>query len=443
VTGFDIIFFWVARMIMFGLVGMEGVVPFHQVYIHGLVRDANGQKMSKSKGNILDPLDIIDGIDLEALVEKRTGNMMQPHLAEKIEKQTRKEFPDGIPSYGTDALRYTFASLASTGRDVRFDLKRVEGYRNFCNKLWNATRYVMMNVEGQDVGLDNDEYELSLADRWIISSLQRVEADVSEHLDGYRFDLAANAIYEFAWNEYCDWYVELAKPALQGDTSDAQKRGTRRTLVRVLSTILRLAHPLMPYITEELWQKVGPLAGSEHASIMVAPYPVSQPEKIDAEAEAEIDWIKQFVLGVRKIRAEMDIAPGKPLPVLVAPSDATDAQRAEDHGSLIKFLARVESIDILAAGDEAPESAPALIGDTQILIPMSGLIDKDAEVSRLQKEIAKLEAEIKRLSGKLNNEQFVAKAPEAVVAKERERLAETESSKQQLADQLAKIQSMD
>ena len=442
VTGFDIIFFWVARMIMFGLVGMEGKVPFHQVYIHGLVRDASGAKMSKSKGNILDPLDIIDGIDLEALVEKRTGNMMQPHLAEKIEKQTRKEFPDGIPSYGTDALRFTFASLASTGRDVRFDLKRVEGYRNFCNKLWNASRYVMMNVEDQDVGLGDEPVELSVADRWIISELQRVEAVIGEHIDNYRFDLAASAIYEFAWNEYCDWYVELAKPALLGDSSDVQKRGTRRTLVRVLGAILRLTHPLMPYITEELWQKIGPLTGSEHESIMIAPYPVSQAEKIDAEAEAEIEWVKQFVLGVRKIRAEMDIAPGKLLSVLLGNSSDSDRTRAENHMTLIKSVARIESITALHNGETAPESATALIGELQILIPLSGLIDKDAEVARLQKEIAKLDGEIKRLGGKLSNEQFVAKAPEAVVAKERERLAEVESAHQQLCEQLEKIQKM-
>ena len=442
VTGFDIIFFWVARMIMFGLVGMEGKVPFHQVYIHGLVRDANGAKMSKSKGNILDPLDIIDGIELEALVQKRTGNMMQPHLAEKIEKQTRKEFPDGIPSYGTDALRFTFASLASTGRDVRFDLKRVEGYRNFCNKLWNASRYVMMNVEGQDVGLGDEPVELSLADRWIRSRLQHVEKEIGEHIDAYRFDLAASAIYEFAWNEYCDWYVELAKPALLGDSNDAQKRGTRRTLVRVLGAILRLAHPMMPYITEELWQKIGPLSGSDCESIMIAPYPITDDSKVDAEAEAEIEWVKEFVLGVRKIRAEMDIAPGKLLPVLLGNSSESDSARAQQHSTLIQSLARVESITVLTEGENAPESATALIGELQILIPLSGLIDKEAEIARLQKEIGKLDGEIKRLGGKLGNEQFVAKAPDAVVAKERERLAETESAHQQLRDQLNKIQAM-
>ncbi|MEM7210049.1 MAG: valine--tRNA ligase [Pseudomonadota bacterium] len=442
VTGFDIIFFWVARMIMFGLVGMEGKVPFHQVYIHGLVRDANGAKMSKSKGNILDPLDIIDGIDLESLVTKRTGNMMQPHLAEKIEKQTRKEFPEGIPGYGTDALRYTFASLASTGRDVRFDLKRVEGYRNFCNKLWNATRYVMMNVEGEDVGLGDAAVELSVADRWIVSQLQHVESAVAEHIDDYRFDLAANAIYDFAWNEYCDWYVELVKPVLTGDASDEQKRGTRRTLIRVLGAILRLAHPLMPYITEELWQKVGPLTGIDSESIMIAPFPTAEAHKIDDAAAGEIEWVKQFVLGVRKIRAEMDIAPGKPLPVILANSSDSDRTRAEQHAVLIQSLGRVESIDALADGDAAPESATALIGELQILIPLSGLIDKDAEIARLQKEIGRLDVEIKRLSGKLGNEQFVAKAPEAVVAKERERLAETETASAQLGDQLAKIQAI-
>ena len=326
VTGFDIIFFWVARMIMFGTKFMDGEVPFKEVYIHGLVRDANGQKMSKSKGNVLDPLDIIDGITLDELLEKRTANMMQEHLAEKIAKQTRKEFADGIPGFGTDALRFTFAILASTGRDIRFDLKRVEGYRNFCNKLWNATRYVLMNTEDFDASkATDDNVELSLADQWIISLLQQLEQQVAGHLDNYRLDLAAKEIYEFAWNEYCDWYLELAKPGLVGAISgndrqtqitDAQKLGTQRTLLRVLEALLRLSHPMMPYITEELWQKVAPKAGISGDTIMQQPFPVCDPNRIDTEAVTEVEWIKSFILGIRKIRAEYDIAPGKALPVL-------------------------------------------------------------------------------------------------------------------------------
>lgn len=307
--------------------------------------------MSKSKGNILDPLDIIDGVELEPLVAKRTGNMMQPHLVEKIEQQTRQEFPNGIPSYGTDALRFTFASLASTGRDVRFDLKRVEGYRNFCNKLWNASRYVMMNVGGQDVGLTDNPCELSVADHWIISRLQRVEADIHQHFDSYRFDLAAQAIYDFTWNEYCDWYLELAKPTLLGSTEEAQKCGTRRTLVRVLGTILRLCHPLMPYITEELWQRIRPLSGFKQKSIMLAPYPVSQSEKIDLQAEADIEWAKQFIMGVRKIRAEMDIPPGKALPLLLENGDGHDKKRTTAYQTLLKTLAsRIDPLATNRAG---------------------------------------------------------------------------------------------
>ena len=317
VTGFDIIFFWVARMIMMGLKFMDEV-PFHEVYVHGLVRDSFGQKMSKSKGNVLDPIDLIDGIALEDLVTKRTANMMQPELAAKIEKQTRKEFPDGIPAFGTDAVRFTFAALASTGRDVRFDLNRVEGYRNFCNKLWNATRYVMMQTEDKDTGIDNDDVALSLADRWIISRLQHIEASVATHIEKYRFDLAANELYSFVWEDYCDWYLELSKPVLFNEaTPENAQRGTRRTLVRVLETILRLTHPIMPFITEELWQRVAPLAGKSGDTIMTQPWPMSDANKIDSAAETELEWVKSFITGVRKIRSERDLAPGKPLAVLL------------------------------------------------------------------------------------------------------------------------------
>jgi len=398
VTGFDIIFFWVARMIMFGTKFMDGEVPFKEVYIHGLVRDANGQKMSKSKGNVLDPLDIIDGITLDALLEKRTANMMQEHLAEKIAKQTRKEFADGIDGYGTDALRFTFAILASTGRDIRFDLKRVEGYRNFCNKLWNATRYVLMNTESFDASKANDtDIELSLADKWIISLLQQLELQVAGHLDNYRLDLAAKEIYEFAWNEYCDWYLELAKPVLGGDEQSqipqAQKLGTQRTLLRVLEALLRLSHPFMPYITEELWQKVAPKAGISGDTIMQQPYPVCDPDRIDKHAVAEVEWIKSFILGIRKIRAEYDIAPGKPLPVLCENASAENKDRVERHTGLLQALAKTEAINVLADSDAAPESATALVGEMRILIPLAGLIDPVAENKRLDRESDRLSKE--------------------------------------------------
>jgi valyl-tRNA synthetase len=439
VTGFDIIFFWVARMIMMTL-KFTGEVPFKQVYVHGLVRDGEGQKMSKSKGNVLDPIDLIDGIQLEDLVSKRTYGMMQPEKAAKIEKSTRRQFPDGIDPYGTDAIRFTFASLASTGRDIRFDLQRAEGYRNFCNKIWNATRYVLMNTEGFDTGVDESQpFELSLADRWITSRLQQVEAEVQKHIDSYRFDLAANAMYEFTWNEYCDWYLELAKPILNKDSSDEAKRGTRRTLVRVLEALLRMMHPVMPFITEEAWQAVAPLAGKEGNTIMLQPYPEADESKIDAAAIAELEWVKSFIVGVRKIRSEMDIAPSKPLPVLLASLSKQDTTWLENNRLFLQTLAKLESIEILTDEANAPESAVALVGEMKVLIPMAGLIDKDAEMARLTKEIDKLKGEIKRLSGKLNNESFVAKAPEAVVAKEREKLAENETALNNLEAQYDKI----
>ena len=439
VTGFDIIFFWVARMIMMTL-KFTGEVPFKQVYVHGLVRDGEGQKMSKSKGNVLDPIDLIDGIQLEDLVSKRTYGMMQPEKAAKIEKSTRRQFPDGIDPYGTDAIRFTFASLASTGRDIRFDLQRAEGYRNFCNKLWNATRYVLMNTEGYDTGVDASKpVELSLADRWITSRLQQVSAEVAKHFDSYRFDLAANALYEFTWNEYCDWYLELAKPILNKDSSDSAKRGTRQTLVRVLESLLRLMHPIMPFITEEAWQAVAPLAGKDGNTIMLQPYPKTDESKIDDAAIAELEWVKAFIVGVRKIRSEMDIAPSKPLPVLLAGLNEQDKLYLENNRLFLQTLAKIESIDALANEDDAPESAVALVGEMKVLIPMAGLIDKDAELARLNKEVNKLEGEIKRLSGKLSNESFVAKAPEAVVAKEREKLADYETALNNLKAQYEKI----
>ena len=452
VTGFDIIFFWVARMIMFGTKFMDGEVPFKEVYIHGLVRDANGQKMSKSKGNVLDPLDIIDGITLDELLEKRTANMMQEHLAEKIAKQTRKEFADGIPGFGTDALRFTFAILASTGRDIRFDLKRVEGYRNFCNKLWNATRYVLMNTEDFDASKATDEnIELSLADKWIITLLQQLEQQVAGHLDNYRLDLAAKEIYEFAWNEYCDWYLELAKPGLGGAISgndgqaqitEAQKLGTQRTLLRVLEALLRLSHPMMPYITEELWQKVAPKAGITGDTIMQQQFPVCDPNRIDTEAVTEVEWIKSFILGIRKIRAEYDIAPGRALPVLCENASADNAAKVERHHDLLQALAKTEAIDVLTQGDTTPESATALVGEMRILIPLAGLIDPAAENERLSRESTRLEKEQNRLQGKLGNESFVAKAPAEVVEKEKQKLEEVLVALDQLKSQKERLKSL-
>ncbi len=447
VTGFDIIFFWVARMIMFGLKFMDGRVPFHEIYMHGLVRDSHGQKMSKSKGNVLDPIDLIDGIDLEKLVEKRTSGMMQPQLAAKIEKQTREDFPEGIASYGTDALRFTFTALASTGRDVKFDMGRIEGYRNFCNKIWNATRYVLQNTEGEDTGLTGNLVELSLADRWIISRLQQVEGKVARHIEGFRFDRASKELYEFIWNDYCDWYIELSKPVIYNDdTSASQKRGARRTLIRVLEAWLRLLHPIMPFITEELWQKVAPLAGvsvkSGGDTIMLQPYPQPETGKIDESAIEELEWIKQFIMGVRQIRSEQDIKPGRPLPVICQNGSDIDRQRIENNHDLLISLARLESITWLEENEQAPESATSLVGDMSLLIPLAGLIDKDAELQRLQKNIRKLELEIKRLEGKLNNEKFVAKAPQEVVNKEKEKRADAQSALTSLQTQAARIAAM-
>ncbi len=442
VTGFDIIFFWVARMIMMGLKFM-GDVPFHEVYIHGLVRDAEGQKMSKSKGNVLDPIDVIDGIELDALLKKRTDAVMQPHLIERIEKLTKKNFPEGLPAFGTDAMRFTFAAMATTGRDVLLTPARIEGYRNFCNKLWNATRYVLMQTEDKDTGIDNDDVELSLADRWIISRLQHVEDNVTSHITKYRFDLASHDLYSFVWEDYCDWYLELSKPVLFNEnTSESAQRGTRRTLVRVLETILRLNHPVMPFITEELWQMVAPLAGKQGDTIMTQPFPVSDTSKIDETAETELEWVKCFITGVRKIRSEMDIPPGKPLPVLIQNASSEDKVCFDTNKAFIETLAKLESVEWLTESDTAPESATALIGEMQILIPLAGLIDKDAELARLEKEIGKLKVNIKKGETKLQNPGFTDKAPAAVVEKERQRVDELSTSLKQLLEQAEKIRAL-
>jgi valyl-tRNA synthetase len=437
VTGFDIIFFWVARMIMMGLKFM-GDVPFREVYIHGLVRDAEGQKMSKSKGNVLDPIDLIDGISLDDLVAKRTSGLMQPKMAEKIEKQTRKDYPDGIFSYGTDALRFTFASLASTGRDIRFDLKRVEGYRNFCNKLWNAARYVLMNTEGQDTGLNDAAVAYSLPDRWIASRFNATVKAAREAIDVYRFDLAAQALYEFIWNEYCDWYLELSKVVLQGG-DEAQCRGTRQTLVRVLEGTLRLAHPLMPYITEEIWQRVAPLAGASGETLMTQLYPRWVDGEHEAEVVAEMEWVMNFILGIRRIRGEMNIPPGKPLPVILQNLKEQDTGWLGSNRELLSKMARIESIECLDANATAPESAIALLGEMRIMIPMKGLIDKEAELTRLSKEIQRIEKDLPRIEGKLGDASFIGKAPPQVVEKEQAKLAELKSSLLQLKAQHERI----
>ncbi|MGZ8227203.1 MAG: class I tRNA ligase family protein, partial [Methylococcaceae bacterium] len=440
VTGFDIIFFWVARMIMMGL-KFQGEVPFKEVYIHGLVRDAEGQKMSKSKGNIIDPIDIIDGIDLETLVAKRTSGMMQPHLTKKIELATRKDFPDGIQSYGTDALRFTFASLASTGRDIRFDLARTEGYRNFCNKLWNAARYVLMNTEEQDNGLSNAPCQYTQVDRWITARLHQVTETTSNAIDNYRFDLAAQAIYEFTWNDYCDWYLELAKISLQSDDKAVQ-RGTRKTLLNVLETVLRLAHPIMPFITEEIWQRIAPLAGITAETIMLQPYPIADNAQIDMTAITETDWLMQFILSVRRIRGEMNIAPSKPLPILLQNGCVTDRQSLANTEVYLQKLGRMESITWLSDDAPTPESAIAVVGEMKILIPMAGLIDKDAELARLEKEIQKINNDLPRIEGKLNNPAFVDKAPQEVIDKEKTKLAELRSMLDKLEQQQAKIRTL-
>ena len=436
VTGFDIIFFWVARMIMMGLKFM-GEVPFHEVYIHGLIRDQEGQKMSKSKGNVLDPLDLIDGVDLDTLLRKRTSGLMQTHLKPQIEAATRKQFPNGIEEYGADALRFTFASLATTGRDLRFDLGRIEGYKNFCNKLWNASRYVLMNTER----LDDGATTLSIADRWIRSRLQQVVASVHDSMRNYRLDLAAQAIYDFTWHEFCDWYLELSKPVLQSEeTGDAEKRGTRRTLIETLETILRLLHPLMPFVTDEIWGQVAKRAGIDGETVMLRPYPEADRALEDADAETELEWVRQFILGIRQIRGEMDISPGKALPVLLEGSSEQDRRFAERNAILLRRVGRVTSVQPLADGAEAPPSATALLGGMRLLVPMAGLIDVEAEIARLDKQYRKVADDLDRARAKLANANFVNNAPEAVVTQEKARVADFETQMAQLAAQRARLE---
>ena len=440
VTGFDIIFFWVARMIMMSLHFMEEV-PFHTVYVHGLVRDGEGQKMSKSKGNVLDPIDLIDGIELETLVTKRTAHLMQPQLAAKIEKATRKQFPDGIPGYGTDALRYTFYSLASTGRDIKFDIGRIEGYRNFCNKIWNASRYVLSHTEDHD--LSSTASSPSLADRWIRSRLEATLVQIEEAYDNYRFDLASQALYEFIWNEFCDWYLELSKPVLWDEAAEpAEQLAARQALVGVLEKSLRMLHPFMPFLTEEIWQTVSPLAGMQGDSIMLAPWPARCSDQIDTEAEQEIEWLKQIIVGIRTIRSESNIPPGNELPVFVVNASSLDRERLQRNDSYLSRLAKVSSITVLDSGEDMPASLMALCGDLEVRVPMAGVIDVSTELSRLDKELARHEQEITKLSVKLSNQAFIERAPSEVVLAEREKLAQAEAALVTLQRQRAQIEEL-
>ncbi len=437
VTGFDIIFFWVARMIM-ATDHFTGRVPFKDVYITGLVRDKDGQKMSKSKGNILDPLDLIDGISLDELLAKRTTGLMQPKMAEKIEKSTRKEFPEGIPAFGADALRFTIAALATHGRDIKFDLGRAEGYKNFCNKLWNATRFVLMNT--QDAQFAGVPQPVTDAERWILAQLAKATREAEQHFASYRFDLLTQALYEFAWNDFCDWFVELAKPALNGDDA-AAANSTRHTLLYVLERLLSLLHPLIPFVTEELWQQVAPKLGVPEATIMLRPYPQAADfvGQDYAGAEADVEWLKAMVTALRKIRSELNVAPSKAVPLLVADCNAGDQDRVARFDSQLRFLTKLDSIQVLADAGAAPAAATGLVGELKLLVPLEGLVDLGAERTRLDKEIKRVEGEIAKCHNKLASETFVANAPPAVVEQERKRLADWNLQRDALAVQRAKL----
>ena len=435
VTGFDIIFFWVARMIM-ATDSFTGKVPFRDVYITGLIRDKDGQKMSKSKGNVLDPLDIIDGISLEDLVAKRTGGLMQPRMAEKIEKATRKEFPDGIIAHGADALRFTIAALANHGRDIKFDLGRAEGYKNFCNKLWNASRFVLMNSEGaQFHGVPQPRTD---AEKWILSRLAKVTAEAQTHFADYRFDLLAQALYEFAWNEFCDWFVELAKPALNGEDS-AAAGSTRHTLLYVLEQLLRLLHPLIPFVTEELWQQVAPRLGIEATTLSLQAYPSASDfaGQDFAAAETDVEWLKAMVSALRRVRSELNVSPSKQVRLLLQDGQANDRTRVERFAPSLKFLLRLEAIDWLQAGEAGPAAAVAIVGELKLLVPLEGLVDLEAERARLDKEIARVAAEQEKSQAKLDK--FSDKVPAAVVEQERTRLLDWSAQLDGLRGQRAKL----
>ena len=442
VTGFDIIFFWVARMIMMTLKFTEQV-PFKKVYITGLVRDEHGQKMSKSKGNILDPIDLIDGISLEALTSKRTADLMQPQLKQKIERHTRESFPNGIAGFGTDALRFTFYSLASTGRDIKFDLGRTEGFRNFCNKIWNAARYVLMNSEEKQLANSLDSKNLSISDRWIISRFERAIKQVDLAMESYRFDLASQQLYEFIWNEYCDWYVELSKPTLWDEEKNPENaQATRFVLIFILEKTLRLLHPFMPFITEEVWQKIAPLININGQSIMMESYPTYDRENIDEEAEEHIEWLKGVILSIRNIRGEMDISPAKSINILLRNGSLTDKERMEIHKPYLQKLAKLKDISWLEDGHEAPVSATQRFDELEILVPLEGLIDVDAERSRLMKEINKLLSGLKAVETKLNNKKFVNNAPSSIVIKEREKKNQISSTLESFETQLKNLEGL-
>ena len=442
VTGFDIIFFWVARMIMMTL-KFTGQVPFKKVYITGLVRDEHGQKMSKSKGNILDPIDLIDGISLEALTSKRTADLMQPQLKQKIERHTRESFPNGIAGFGTDALRFTFYSLASTGRDIKFDLGRTEGFRNFCNKIWNAARYVLMNSEEKQLANSLDSKNLSISDRWIISRFERAIKQVDLAMESYRFDLASQQLYEFIWNEYCDWYVELSKPTLWDEEKNPENaQATRFVLIFILEKTLRLLHPFMPFITEEVWQKIAPLISINRQSIMMESYPTYDRENIDEEAEEHIEWLKGVILSIRNIRGEMDISPAKSINILLRNGSLTDKERMEIHKPYLQKLAKLKDISWLEDGHEAPASATQRFDELEILVPLEGLIDVDAERSRLMKEINKLLSGLKAVETKLNNKKFVNNAPSSIVVKEREKKNQISSTLESFETQLKNLEGL-
>ncbi|HIB82883.1 MAG: valine--tRNA ligase [Gammaproteobacteria bacterium] len=441
VTGFDIIFFWVARMIMFGL-KFTGSVPFHDVYVHGLVRDADGQKMSKSKGNVLDPLDLIDGITLPALIEKRISGLMQPQMAKRITDDTRRQFPEGIPSYGTDALRFTFASLATQGRDIRFDLGRIEGHRNFCNKLWNATRFVLINTEPLET-TPGATGQLGPAERWVISRLQQVAGDVSHSVSQYRFDQVAQTLHSFVWDEFCSWYLEIAKIELGDDSLSADRKlGVMETLVQVLDASLRLLHPIMPFITDTLWRRIARRVGADGPTIMTQPYPVEQTELIDQGSIDSLQWVQSVVSAVRNIRGEINIDPRRPLPALLRGGDSTDAERSATFNRLIVELARLASLDYVTEDSQIPECATAVVGTLTVLVPMGAVIDREAELERLSREIRKLNEDLARTQGKLSNPNFVDKAPVDIVSKERERLESTRSAIAQLQAQQNRVEQL-
>ena len=435
VTGFDIIFFWVARMIMFGLKFADDV-PFKDIYITGLIKDGHGQKMSKSKGNVLDPIDLIDGIGLKDLLEKRTQGMMQPEIATKIKKQTEKEFPDGIPSFGTDALRFTFAALASFGRDIKFDLQRVKGYRNFCNKLWNASRFVLMKIDNESI---NFKADTSTPDKWILSRLQHTKNSVEKHLADYRLDLMSQTLYEFVWHDYCDWYLELSKPLLGNEKT---KPGCQATLIKVLSEILTLLHPVIPFITEEIFEQCRNFTNDSSERLIVKPFPIVDEALYCAPAESEIVWLQDFILGIRQVRGEMNIPPGKILPCFIQNLNSQDEVFVSNNMSILLTLGKLENITQLNKNEPAPESATTLVGEMRVLIPLTGLIDKNQEITRLNKEINKLTLKQRQFSGKLSNEKFITAAPRAVVEKERQKLALVKQALDDLKLQLDKISAL-